>query len=222
MFSGSFETFATGMTGTTGVGLSLRALSAALLAGVAIKLVDDYIDREVDEISGRYSLAAVLEGALIPYALLCAALACALDSPLASSLIIGSYIVGMLHDLDEVFPSGFSARLESLLAGALGVIILGWKAILSSVILMLGVQLVDDIVDYLRGGITAGRNYARAFGCVESGAAALACIILGLILNSSMTIVVLVAFLVLVAGERVLERVLVARSKGKGWAIRDS
>ncbi|NPV52620.1 MAG: hypothetical protein HPY71_03745 [Firmicutes bacterium] len=209
MFSGSFEAF------------SLRSLSAALLAGVAIKLMDDYIDREVDEICGKYSFALTLEGALVPYALLCAALACALDSSLASSLIIGSYIVGMLPDLDEVFPSGLNARLESIVVGLFGVILLGWRAILSSIVLMSGVQLIDDIVDYLHEGAIVGRNYAKAFGCLGTGAAALASMMLGFILDSGKTITVMAAFLVLTAGEQVLVARL-TRLKRRGWATRDS
>ena len=69
------------------------------LTGIVIKLMDDYLDQEIDKIEGKHTLAVILDKALLPYTLLFMVLCMAVHPMLAGSLFLASYIIGMGHNL---------------------------------------------------------------------------------------------------------------------------
>lgn len=149
----------------------LRQMSAVLLCGIAVKLMDDYLDRELDYRTGRHNWAYYLGNCTLIYAMVAIVLAAALHYILAVSLFLASYVVGMGHELRQMLPSHLSGWQESLLVLCLGVILCGWRVMLFAVCYIGAVQIIDDCLDYFVDTLVSGsgkRNLARLFGPTEA------------------------------------------------------
>ena len=71
----------------------------------------------------------------------------------------------MLTGSDPLLPSGLSAWAEMLLVLTLGVIWSNGKEMLSSLALVMGVHLLDDVIDYRRQGQQVPtKNLAHCWG----------------------------------------------------------
>src|SRR5690606_29875589 len=90
-----------------------RLLAAVAAAGVAIKLMDDYLDQELDALLGRRTLAAAVGPGAVAYAMAALALAMLLDGPAAGSLFLAAYAVGMAHDPAGRLPTGLAGWQEA-------------------------------------------------------------------------------------------------------------
>lgn len=139
-----------------------------LVIGTVIKLMDDYLDQDLDKIEGKYTLAMFLEKATLPYTLLCTVMCMALEPMLTGSLFLASYLVGMGHDLQRQLPLGWTAWQESLLFGLFGLVGFGIAEMISSLLIVLFIQLADDFVDYHSDSITSRRNFVLQLGLWES------------------------------------------------------
>ncbi|MHB8756494.1 MAG: hypothetical protein ACYC6V_00530 [Bacillota bacterium] len=124
--------------GAAGLLFAGRQVAAITLSGVAIKLLDDYLDgQEADELR---SLPA--------YALLALSVAVALAPGPALSLFLAAYAVGMLKDLAVPFPAGLVGWQEVALVLLGGLLLTGWREMLGSVALMVAAQSADDLFDW--------------------------------------------------------------------------
>lgn len=139
-----------------------------LVIGTVIKLMDDYLDQDLDKIEGKYTLAMFLEKATLPYTLLCTVMCMALEPMLTGSLFLASYLVGMGHDLQRQLPLGWTAWQESLLFGLFGLVGFGIAEMIGSLLIVLFIQLADDFVDYHSDSITSRRNFVLQLGLWES------------------------------------------------------
>lgn len=139
-----------------------------LVIGTVIKLMDDYLDQDLDKIEGKYTLAMFLEKATLPYTLLCTVMCMALEPMLTGSLFLASYLVGMGHDLQRQLPLGWTAWQESLLFGFFGLVGFGIAEMIGSLLIVLFIQLADDFVDYHSDSITSRRNFVLQLGLWES------------------------------------------------------
>lgn len=93
----------------------LLDLLAVFLAGVTIKLLDDFLDYAIDIASGSPSLVDALGAGSVVYSLVFAVFACSINLKLAAPLILSAYAVGMLKDPSEMLPLGLSAWIESVI-----------------------------------------------------------------------------------------------------------
>lgn len=173
---------------------ALRQGGAVILSGVAIKVLDDYLDRrdwEDDRAAPAYALLALSAGV-------------ALAPGLASSLFLAAYAVGMLMDLDQRYPTGLAGWQEILIVVLGGLLLTGWREMLGSLALMVAVQSGDDLLDW-----TTDRTHGRltmvnrlGFGeCVFLGLLAVA---MALCLAPGKTALVAGAAGLIWCGERVL------------------
>ncbi len=140
---------------------------ALFLLELAIKLLDDHLDLEED--SGlRFSLADAMGKGTLAYAMLFYAVSARFFPDWAFTIFISSYACGMLTGSDPLLPSGLSAWAEMLLVLTLGVIWSNGKEMLSSLALVMGVHLLDDVIDYRRQGQQVPtKNLAHCWGKVE-------------------------------------------------------
>ncbi|QIA27020.1 hypothetical protein DYI95_005360 [Thermaerobacter sp. PB12/4term] len=127
----------------------LRVL-AVLLVGVAVKLMDDVLDREEDAWTGRPNAAARLGPAATAYALAALAAAAALSLRDALLLFWASYAWGMAHGSGTRLPLGLRAWQETAATVALSVAAAGLPDTLAALALVGSVQLVDDWIDLRR------------------------------------------------------------------------
>lgn len=139
-----------------------------LLVGVVIKLMDDYLDQDLDKIEGKRTLAMILDKATVPYTLLILVMCMALQPSLSGSLYIASYMVGMGHDFQRLLPLGWTAFQESLIFGIFGFLAFGFYEMLGSLMIIIFIQLVDDFLDYYTDSQFSRRNFVIRFGFWES------------------------------------------------------
>ncbi|WP_027340260.1 hypothetical protein [Halonatronum saccharophilum] len=127
----------------------LNDFSVIFLTGLVIKLMDDYLDQEIDRLNGRKTLVLRLERGILPYVLILMTFSSLIDPYLTVSLFWASYIIGMGMDMDgNKLPTGLKAYQEVIVMLGLGFIALDKEEFIFSLAIMLFIQLLDDYIDY--------------------------------------------------------------------------
>ncbi|MDK2855592.1 MAG: hypothetical protein PWQ41_1192 [Bacillota bacterium] len=160
----------------------IRDLAALFATGLAIKLLDDHLDRE-ETFFSRPVLATLLDRGTGAYSLLSYALAARLKPDWALTLFLASYGCGMLGDSPWRLPTRLPAYGETCLVFALGVLATDWQEMTSSAAFILGVQLIDDVLDLAQDRHALRPNLAAKWGRVESALAGIAFVLIGLLLD---------------------------------------
>ncbi|AEE91472.1 conserved membrane protein of unknown function [Tepidanaerobacter acetatoxydans Re1] len=160
----------------------LRKILSIFLTGCVIKLMDDYLDQDIDVLEDEPNLFTILELGGLPYALLLLSLAFFLDLVTALSLFLASFALGMGGNLTAKMPSGLYGYQESFI-----VLLLGFMSLkinmLSSMLIIAVIQLWDDVKDYKRNKINK-KNLAFLLGKVECSLLAVICFLLSFYLDS--------------------------------------
>ena len=143
----------------------LKKFFSVLIVGFAIKIMDDYIDQDIDVIKNEPNLYIALEYGGLPYALLLLSLAAVIDLDAAISLFLSSFAVGMVGNLTVKMPSGLYGFFESIIVILLGIILFK-SEMLSSLFIMAAIQLWDDFLDYEKDNMSK-KNLAFLLGKVE-------------------------------------------------------
>ncbi|NLB74812.1 MAG: hypothetical protein GX795_12475 [Firmicutes bacterium] len=165
-------------------------LLAVALAGVAIKLLDDFLDYAVDLAAGNPSLIDVLGSGSVVYTLIFAVFACSINLRLAAPLMLSAYAVGMLKDPAQMLPLGLSAWMESAVVALASWSIFGWPATLASLLLMTAVEFIDDLFDYSRDERGPSTNLVSVIGKTQLILLSLAVMIAALIIDMRTTALV--------------------------------
>lgn len=171
----------------------VRAALAILCTGVAVKLMDDFLDFRYDAQYGIPSPAVRLGEATLPYAMAALALGAAMNATLALCLFSSAYAIGMVQDLGRPLPSGLLGWQEGLLAVGIGALCLDPFVQLWALVVMAFVQAVDDLFDLKSDAMAGSPNLARRFGVGEVRLAALGLLALAAALRPFDTAAVVVA-----------------------------
>ena len=140
---------------------------AAALCSLAVKLTDDWLDRDRDAAVGRINWATRLGTGTMVYAALFLALAAGINAAVSLALFFASYIVGMFTDLGRRLPSRLTGWQESLLVLVAGAMLCGWRTMLFAGLFVSAVQLIDDCIDLAGDRLAGQRNLACRFGTAE-------------------------------------------------------
>lgn len=124
-----------------------RAVGASAFCGIAVKLMDDSLDLEIDRVSRRPNLVESLGGSVTSYALACLALAAAFDTRLALGLFFSSYSLGMGLSGRGRLPSGLPEAFESLAGIGFGTWAAGPRVMGLGLMSLAAIQLIDDLAD---------------------------------------------------------------------------
>ncbi|SJZ60186.1 UbiA prenyltransferase family protein [Selenihalanaerobacter shriftii] len=141
-----------------------KDLISILLTGFTIKLMDDYLDQEIDKLIGKKTLAGRLNKAVIPYALLLFSFAVALNSSWAISLFWASYILGMGYDLKNSLPTKLESYQESLFLLIISLLFVQFNQMVSSLLVIFNIQLIDDLIDYNNDMQAQRNNFIHILG----------------------------------------------------------
>lgn len=171
-----------------------RTLAAVFCSGLVIKLVDDFLDEDLDKLEGKTTISIIWHKAVLPYSLLIFSVAVLLDRELAISLFLASYLVGMSKDLKQRWLPGLNSWQEILILGILGCIVLPVWIFLGSVFLMLMVQLMDDLLDYSRDRYSFSKNLVFRLGQLETVILLFLTGVLAIIILPLETICVIISF----------------------------
>lgn len=156
----------------------LSTAIAVACCSAAVKLADDYLDKEYDAIAGKTNWAEFFDKGAMLYAMFLLALAAGINTPLSLSLFLSSYIVGMFNNLRDKFPSRLNGFQESLVAFTMGLLLFGWNYMLFSLTFIFALQLFDDYIDAYCDCLTGQRNLANHYGKLECLFAGLICTLL--------------------------------------------
>lgn len=140
---------------------------SVLLCSISVKLVDDFLDNDLDTRAGFYNFSKTLGSGAIVYGILSLALAASINASVSMPLFLASYIIGMFNDFKKTFISGLSGLQESLLVFILGVMLWGWQSMLFSTLFIFSIQLFDDYLDIYTDQLAGYRNLAHRIGKVE-------------------------------------------------------
>ena len=143
----------------------LKTSLAVFFTGLVIKLMDDYLDQEIDRLNNRNALAVKLKRSIVPYSLLLFSFAVLCNYKLAVSLFWASYIVGMGVNKTEL-PFVLKSYQELFLLLLIGFLVLDSSQFLFALIIILFIQAVDDYIDYYRERYISGDNFINYFGRV--------------------------------------------------------
>jgi 1,4-dihydroxy-2-naphthoate octaprenyltransferase len=141
--------------------------TSVVCCAAAVKLADDFLDKEMDIRSGQLNWAVPLGNGALFYAILCLIIAAGLNSQVSLPLFLASYIVGMFNDYQHIFPSNLTGFQESLLVFVVGLCLFGMQSMLFSLSFILAIQLFDDCLDIHRDKLAGYRNWAYRFGLTE-------------------------------------------------------
>ncbi len=164
-----------------------------LSVGMTIKIMDDYLDQDLDRIEEKRTLAQHLQRASLPYALILFSIAVLFNKETAISLFAASYILGMHHEWQENLPFGIKSYQESLLVMIICLIFIRPLPMITSFSLMMLVQIADDFIDYYHPIFPERRNLVRKWGQRASGLLGSILLLFSLIYDPGKTIKVIVA-----------------------------
>lgn len=183
-----------------------RLGGAVLGVGVAVKLMDDHLDADIDRSAGLTTLARRLGPGTLPYALSFLVIGTMLHVEASAALFLGAYAVGMAHEFGANMPTGLPGWMESALAFVIAGVGTGIPLALGAVSLMVFVQCVDDFVDVDEDRTVGAGNVVRDLGAVESYLLAGASLLIAVSLAPKLALAVFVAMAVLDAIFRGLAR----------------
>lgn len=176
---------------------SLSKGFSILLTGIVIKILDDSLDREIDEISGRSINPLITGKGTMPYTLLILSLACVLDVETSAGLFMAGYALGMSWNLTAIMPSGVRGYQESIGIIILGCLVFGLSSFLSSVFIVATLQLLDDDIDYFQD-LPLNTNWSFILGRAESRLLALISFLTSLYLDAFKAILVMVSYFIII------------------------
>ncbi len=145
-----------------------RTLISVLCCGISVKLADDYLDSEKDALSNTFNFSNKIGKGGILYAMLFLGLSAGFNVIIGMALFLSSYIIGMFHDLRNIFPSHLTGFQESILLFVLGTLLWGWNTMLFAIFFIFSIQLLDDFIDIHLDRLSGHRNYVQKLGKWES------------------------------------------------------
>ena len=143
------------------------ATASVFLCSIAVKLLDDFLDQEIDACAGRKNWAQRIGNGSTIYAALLLAFAATLQAQAALSLFFACCMVGMFNSLTHKLPSRLSGWQESLLILFFGFFFFGIEQMMFALCFIAAIQLLDDCLDYRLDQISGCRNLAHRFGIIE-------------------------------------------------------
>lgn len=145
----------------------LTTTAAVACCSAAVKLADDYLDKEYDVIVGKTNWAIIFDKGTMLYAMFLLALSAGINTALSLSLFFSSYIIGMFNNMRLRFPSRLNGLQESLIVFAVGIMLFDWNYMIFSLSFVFAVQLFDDYLDANSDSISGQRNFANRYGKIE-------------------------------------------------------
>ncbi len=174
----------------------VQTFLATLLTGVAVKILDDFLDAAPED---RAAWA-------FPYGAAALAVAGALAPKVATVMFLASYAVGMFGLPRQRMPSGLPAWVESCLAVGLAALLAGGRLAGAALAGMAAVQCWDDVMDWHEDGLVGQANLAARFGRVETGVAGAALAVAALLGDFSLGVAVIASAGLIWVGERIIKR----------------
>ncbi|UNC91900.1 hypothetical protein [Candidatus Contubernalis alkaliaceticus] len=148
-------------------GIVFRDFLSVLFIGITIKFLDDIIDAEMDKTNGKINWFNYVGTGILPYIFILFSLAVIFNKNLTIPLFLSAYVVGMGKEYSSRYLLGIVGWTESLIIITIVVIFFGWQNGLTSLAVLLAIQLVDDLIDHSRDRETGEKNFVTLWGSGE-------------------------------------------------------
>jgi len=136
--------------------------------GIVIKLMDDFLDKDIDRLTHQWNFAIILNRALLPYSFVLLIISLYLNFSDSVSIFAASYAIGMAGDYKEKLPTRLYSWQEGILVLIMGVFISSFYDIISAVIIVSIIQIIDDLIDFKNDIKSQARNVIVKYGRVNS------------------------------------------------------
>ncbi|HHU92585.1 MAG TPA: hypothetical protein GXZ20_05560 [Halanaerobiaceae bacterium] len=150
------------------------------LMGLVIKMMDDYIDKEIDLLKGQWNLSLIFKNAILPYALLLLIFSLYFNFSEAVTIFAASYFLGMASELKETLPSGLMAWQEGIILLILITYITSVQESLAAILIVITIQLIDDFLDLKKDKYIDNRNLVNKLGKFNASLITLALMLISL------------------------------------------
>ncbi|NLM97031.1 MAG: hypothetical protein GX175_05405 [Halanaerobiaceae bacterium] len=145
-----------------------RSFLGIFLMAIVIKLMDDFLDKDIDRLTDQWNLALILERALVPYSFILLILSLYFSFNESVSAFAASYTIGMAGDYKERLPTGLYSWQEGILVLLIGAFISSIYDIIAALANICLIQIIDDLIDLKRDIKTKNHNIVIIYGKVNS------------------------------------------------------
>ncbi len=143
-------------------------IGGLFLVGIVIKLMDDFLDQELDILTTNKNLAVKLGRGILPYTLLLLIFALYLNFNESLTLFTASYIIGMGYDTNQKLPSYLYAWQEGIIVFIITILITSFYETISALTLIVLLQLGDDLFDYRKDKNIGDNNFINKIGFIPT------------------------------------------------------
>lgn len=141
---------------------------ALYLTALSIKILDDWQDREIDKMNGRFNCICCWGSSVLIYSLLLLALGTMIETSWSLSFFFAAYSLGMIRQYQVVYLSGLRGWQEMGIVIFLGIVFLGIDLMVFAVLMMISIQLIDDMIDLNEDVKSCSKNWALLLGKYET------------------------------------------------------
>jgi 1,4-dihydroxy-2-naphthoate octaprenyltransferase len=141
-----------------------KRLIGLILIGFVIKLMDDFLDQDLDSLKGEWNFAGKLGRGILPYSLVFIIIALYLNFTESVSFFAASYALGMFYDGNDRLPSHLQSWQEGLIICLISIYLTSLWETFAALILVLLIQFIDDFLDYQKDWIKGSRSLVRRLG----------------------------------------------------------
>lgn len=166
---------------------------AVLLTGCVVKLMDDYLDQEIDIVRGKYSFAHHLGIGTIAYTLILFAISVSLNWQVSVALLFAAYMTGMIYDFKTKYMLGLSGLQEISIVFLLSCLLVGMEHTFTAIFILLFIQVVDDWFDMRNDTITGQRNSMQILGLMEAWICGIIVLLLAFYIDARLSLFVIMA-----------------------------
>ncbi|WZL74955.1 hypothetical protein QBE52_09790 [Clostridiaceae bacterium 35-E11] len=145
----------------------IRKIICSILVGLVIRILDDYIDQDIQYVGKSNYIIEKFEKSIFPYSILFVTIAAGIHLQYTITLISSCYIVGMFHDLHMKLPTGLNGYSESIILVIINIFLFSFKDIVTSLMIIILIQCIDDLLDMTWDRKYGYKNYANKFGKLE-------------------------------------------------------
>lgn len=136
--------------------------------GIVIKIMDDYLDYNIDKELELWNYTILLGRAALPYSLVLFMVGLSLNFSEGVGFFASSYCLGMNSSDKSRLPSGLLPWQEGLILVAISIFITDFYNTLYCFISIFYIQLMDDLIDYQKEKFTNQHNYIKKYGVINS------------------------------------------------------
>ena len=145
-----------------------KRFAGVFLIGIVIKIMDDYLDRDIDRFKEQWNITLIINRGILPYSLVLLIFSLYLNFPEGVSIFAASYLVGMINDLNEKLPTKLYAWQEGIFLIILTTYMSSLKDSISALLIVSSIQIIDDFIDMKKDKYIDNSNIVNKIGKINA------------------------------------------------------